>query len=313
MKKRPFARVVPLLVSAGLLFCSLSISAGQTVDPFYLKTLKEAEKAYLARNYKEAVKELEIAVFGLHRQKDLTGKAYVYLSLCHFHLNSLEKSEQCLRNALDLVGQEGLKSLEIHPSAGVELEKLIQLFKLDISLPQTETQKTGETEVLRTPTIKAPEEAARKQDKESIPSLEKLIQDNPRLTDTYYELARIYSQSGNLKAARDTFRRLITNNPTEVRGHLELGKIAYWSRRSKDAVQSLETFLRLTRNISIEEQAVMEANAYLILSAQRDRTKLRKLLQESQEIFLSGKIFSLPLRPQDRERLQSIWNSFQKK
>ena len=102
----------------------------QETDAFYKNLFKKGEKSFLAKKYKEAVKEFEIAVFGLYKEKELRGKAYVYLSLSHYYLKDIKKSEKYLREAFELLGDEGIKNLELDKSARSDLEKLIKYFKL---------------------------------------------------------------------------------------------------------------------------------------------------------------------------------------
>ncbi len=102
----------------------------QETDTFYKNIFKKGEKSFLAKKYKEAAKEFEIAVFGLYKEKELRGKASVYLSLSHHYLKDLKKSEKYLREAFELLGDEGIKNLELDKSARSDLEKLIEYFKL---------------------------------------------------------------------------------------------------------------------------------------------------------------------------------------
>jgi len=102
----------------------------QETDAFYKNLFKKGEKSFLAKKYKEAVKEFEIAVFGLYKEKELRGKAYVYLSLSHYYLKDLKKSGKYLTEAFELLGDEEIKNLELDKSARSDLEKLIEHFKL---------------------------------------------------------------------------------------------------------------------------------------------------------------------------------------
>ena len=53
------------LILVGLIFLGNSDLKCQETDAFYKNLFEKGEKSFLAKNYKEAVKELEIAVFGL--------------------------------------------------------------------------------------------------------------------------------------------------------------------------------------------------------------------------------------------------------
>ena len=114
----------------GVILIGFSNLTCQETDAFYKNLFKKGEKSFLAKKYKEAVKEFEIAVFGLYKEKELRGKACVYLSLSHRYLKDIKKSEKYLREAFELLGDEGIKNLELDKSARSELEKLIKYFKL---------------------------------------------------------------------------------------------------------------------------------------------------------------------------------------
>lgn len=126
--KKTFHLWVLLLV--GVILIGYSDLTCQETDAFYKNLFEKGEKSFLAKNYKEAVKELEIAVFGLYKEKELRGKAYVYLSLSHYYLKDIKKCEKYLREAFDLLGDEGIKNLELDKPARSDLEKLIEYFKL---------------------------------------------------------------------------------------------------------------------------------------------------------------------------------------
>jgi hypothetical protein len=104
--------------------------ACQETDAFYKNLFKRGEKSFLAKNYKEAVKELEIAVFGLYKEKELRGKAYVYLSLSHYYLKDIKKCEKYIRDAFELLGDEEIKKIELEKPARADLEKIIEYFRL---------------------------------------------------------------------------------------------------------------------------------------------------------------------------------------
>jgi len=114
----------------GVILFGYSDLTCQETDAFYKNLFKKGEKSFLAKKYKESVKEFEIAVFGLYKEKELRGKAYVYLSLSHYYLKDIKKSEKYLREAFELLGDEGIKNLELDKSARSDLEKLIEYFKL---------------------------------------------------------------------------------------------------------------------------------------------------------------------------------------
>lgn len=122
-----------IALSCWIYFSSLSILSAQQseqIDPFYLRLLEKAQKSFIAKNYMDAARDFEIASFGLTGDKTLKAKAYVYLSLSRFYLKDMKSSEKYLREAADLMGDQGFESLHIYESALPDLEKLLTLFKI---------------------------------------------------------------------------------------------------------------------------------------------------------------------------------------
>lgn len=134
MGKRKDTFIATLAVT--ILLGSLCLSA-QQVDPFYLNLLEKAEKSFIAKNYRVAARDFEIAAFGLMVNKSLQAKAKVYIGLCRYYLNDLRGSEKSLREAADLIGNQGFTSLLIYESAWPDLDKLISFFNL--ARPQDQT------------------------------------------------------------------------------------------------------------------------------------------------------------------------------
>jgi protein TonB len=123
------------LVMMGMASLAFTSSASQQTDPFYLRLLEKAQKSFLARNYADAARDLEIAAFGLSQDIILQAKAYVYLSLSHYYLNDIKKSESFLRQGVDLLGDRSLAILAIPESALPDVEKLLTFFDIQLAEP----------------------------------------------------------------------------------------------------------------------------------------------------------------------------------
>lgn len=319
--KRTVKKLVFFGIFLGLALGVPALPGGQDIDPFYLKLLEGGEKAYLDKNYDEAVQQLEIAAFGLYKNKELRAKAFVYMSLSYYQLKNAANGEEYLKNALALIGKDGLAGLQIPDSAKLDLEKIVRTFKLEISLLQSAPEKKPEQEPAKKQnapvagTARLSETPGKTSLKvESAEEFEKLIRENPHQANLYFRLSAFYVNAGNLKAAEKTLESLIVNNPAEVGGYLELAKLNYQERSLKNAEKNLEKFLAYAPNVSYQENAQAEAKSLLILSAylRGDSHKLQKLLQQFQEISQDEKIDGLPLNPQDKERLRMIWKTYGK-
>lgn len=294
---------------AGLIVIGNSNLKSQEVDPFYLNLLDKGEKSFLAGNYKDAVKELEIAGFGVFGEKKLRAKVYVYLGLSHYYLKEINKSEKYLKDAVNLVGEQEFRNLKIAESAWHELEKLLNYFKLkevkkeipDIAMEKFEI---ADSEITK------PEEKERAKiiDKSLARELEKNIKAQPRNADLYYDLYNIHRDNNNFRAAKKTLKNLVKNNPGEINGYYLLAKIEFRERNYKEAEKTFEKILNLSKRVQIEERISSEIRAYLILSSHlRGKKKnAQKRVSAWMDDFSKEKISFLSLDIQDKEKLQRI-------
>lgn len=215
----------------------------QEVDPFYLKLFREGEKSYLDNNYKQAIKELEIAVFGLRGDKNLVGKAYVYISLSYLHLKERDNCELNIRKATELVGLEGLEKLGIDQSARGDLKTVIDYFK--IGEPEEEPEET-------TP-------------KARIEELEEKIEAEPQNLAHYYALYELHRDKNDVKAARKVIQNLIKNNPEELIGPYLLGKIEFSQNNYAGALNYFNLVLKPFEGIEPENVMVVKSMIYVSL------------------------------------------------
>ncbi|UCC41105.1 MAG: tetratricopeptide repeat protein [Candidatus Aminicenantes bacterium] len=296
----------------------------QEADPFYLKLLTQGEKSLLAKNYREAAKELEIAAFGLHKEKNLRAKALVYLGLCHYYLRDMENCEKYMRQAFDLVGTEQIANLEkeIDESLRDDFRKLADRFKL-MPLPPEEKKEEPRTQVKPKKTEPKAKKSAQKEkpkpeikkkpevtevERDPVKALEKSIKDNPRNAASYYELYELQLRNNNPKDAKKTLENLVRNNPDEINGLFLLGKINFKERKFKEAEKNLERITTLSLRVQVEESVLDETKAYLILSfyLRGDREKAQRIIIESMSVLSPERISSLALDTREKEMLGGI-------
>ncbi len=292
---------------------------GQSIDPFYLQSLKDGELKFQAKRYKEASESLEIAAFGLHAKKDAFARTRVFLGLCYAHLNESAKAEQNLKSAQALLGREGLQSFDLPEPGKTDLAKALRIFGLDMpAAPKTElpadgtkTPAPGAKKAAEVPPAKAaiaPLAAGADAGLSGEALLRESIRREPRQAGPYYALAGLQAEAKNFAGAKATLNKLLENNPAEIRGHLELGRIAYRERRLKEAEKSLEKFLELKNNVPVERRRVLEARVFLALSAylRGDTKKARTALADTPELADPAFRNGLGLAADDLERLSGL-------
>lgn len=268
-------------------------SLGQEADPFYLNLLSQGERSLLEGNYRKAIDELEIAVFGLNKETRLEAKAYVYMSLSYHYLKNREQSEKYLKDAKNLIGEEELRSLEIHESTRTELESLLNSLKPEIDREKLQIEEDVNVQEL-------------------IKMLENEIKDNPRNVSLHYQLYDAYRSNNNRAYARRTLENLVKNNPAEINGYYLLGKFEYEEGDYKEADKIFEKVLELSKRVQLEESLSAQIKAYLILSShlRGKRNKAKERVFSWISDFQEEKISALPLDIEDKENLERIINVY---
>ncbi len=134
----------------------------QSAISFYENLLLSGERAFFSGDYEKAVKELEIAAFGLFLRKFSAAKAYILISLSYYHLDNQDSAGEFLIEAARLLGEEDLRELDLNidDSNRKVLESLIQdfdIFKAARTLQVPEEDPLPLEESPPTPVKKEPE------------------------------------------------------------------------------------------------------------------------------------------------------------
>jgi tetratricopeptide (TPR) repeat protein len=295
-------------------------AAGQDTDPFYRKTLENGETSYLAKSYEEAVRNLEIAVFGLAKEKTLQARGYVFLALSRAALQQKDLSAENLTSAITLIGGDELRAMNLPESVKAELEKLLASSSGHDSGPHPVSPPPPQKKEIETLPIVQPQPESPAPVPKTAPAISRVdrlreaMKTNPRDPLSYYELASHYRENEDIADARKTLETLLARNPAEIRGYLEIGRLEYAARNLKAAEKSLEKFLALTASVRIEDRLRDEGRALLLLSAwlRGDAKKTAKLFALSEDLFQAGRWDDLSLDAPDKERLRALRGSLKK-
>ena len=292
----------------GIVLLSSSLLYSQEIDPFYTKRLREGERQFQARNYKEAIKTLEIASFGLHRERNLEGEAYVYLSLCHYYLKDNEKTGEYLRKAASILGPAGIENLNIDRSAKNDLYNLLSRFNLtQVQKPRTINTPPPKTRP-QTQTTVQPVRPVKTTPKDRTSELQNRIKAEPQNIPLYYELYDLHRKNNYLNSAKEVLESLVKENPYEFEGFHFLGLINYQQRKYKDATKNFERVLTLSGKVPVQENLLLDTKAYLILCFNnlRDTKKIQELANNSIDDFSGRKLSLLSLNPRDMDEFLKI-------
>lgn len=338
-----------LILSTGLHMLSPQALLPQEAHAFYLNLFKKGQSAFLLKDYKEALKNFEVALFGLHGQKRLMGQGYAYMSLCAFHLEQREKSEELLKKSAQWLEADEARDFWTNLPADERdrFDKMVKDFgvSLNLGVPAAQAQNTSppvqdkrekvpvekpkeiekpvekpdvaktqqkavtETPVTERPLRYSPPPAIQ----DPAADLENKIAEAPQNSSLYYQLYDLYIQRQNLQAAEQVLRRLILQSPVEVNAYMTLGQLLYRQRRFAEAGENFEGILRIAGDVPVEAEAIKVARAYrlLCLHAQEERRKAREVFLASQQMFSPAGIAGLPLDSAEKDRLNQIVSIYQ--
>lgn len=282
------------------IFVLTALSEAQEDDPFYINLLNKGEISVLAGDYKQAVKDLEIACFGIKKNKKLKAKTCVYLGLCYIYLQDKIQGNKYFKKAEELLDPDGLNALDINEEVKHDLRRLSKAFSSD-----KEAQPIGSQILLPVPSERIPENESLNKEQ-----LEQGIDRDPQKNiPVYYELYSLYRVENNFQEAKKTIEKLIENNPKEVFGYYLLGTILYQEREFDKAKVNFEEFFRLSANLDIKHETLTEAISFLILSlyycGERDRAA--QLIVASKGILSKESILKIQLSDKDKIILTDLF------
>ncbi len=286
--------IIFLVVAFGIVGVLENTLRAQQVDSFYMDLLKRGEQSYLDNNYEEAIKQFEVAAFGLHNTKDLLAIANLYLCLSHYALNDLEKCEKYLAETETLIEEAGLDSVAIHEKAREDLEEI--MFHIRPEEPENPELKGKSQEELE----------------QEIKELDEHIKAEPTNTELYVNLYKHYLEVKNYKEARKTIEKLVRQKPNEIMGYYLIGVAHYIEGKYDDAADDFNRFFQHSNRVQVEDELLINARAYLILSYYKDGEKEKSLeiMGGSVEVFAIRLIKGLPLDRNDKVLLWNIRETF---
>ena len=202
-----------------------AVAAGPQVDPFYTHMLKTGEEAYRVRDCIKAVRYLEVAIFGLHPQKNLAAEGYVYLGLSHVYLKDFARGKDAFAQAAALLAPQGIETLELDETIRGDLERASD----SIGIRLAPRQSVGGP-------VSPKDEARAAGGAESTSDMERRLRIDPHDVRIYYRLFSIYDKNGDPRACERILSGLVLNNPKESHGFFLLGRLEFGRKKYKQAL-----------------------------------------------------------------------------
>lgn len=240
------------------------------VDPFYLRLLEEGKSLFAQNKLTEAVKNLEIAAFGLIEERPRLLEAYVYLVVSNYRLRQvsraafftseierlnlkpefdranlqaelynqfLEMESILWRLALAALSRPFTKGRAISASSPISSSqpgRPPESGKMNLSLEAM--KKEGLPVALLTDMLPPPQPTAIQ---EAI-KLEEAIKHDPGNGAAALRLAMVYEELGDWSKARNVLKNYLKINPECAVAHFELGRVLLQLRKPEEALKEIQ-------------------------------------------------------------------------
>lgn len=252
---------VALAVLLTLLFLSVRLHSAQAIDPFYLKLFQDGEASFQARDFTTAVKELEIALFGLSADRKKAAKAYIYLSLSYRVLKNRDLCRQFLSRAITILGEEGPDSLGLDAVTLNDYVRLVEDFR--IAPGATPGKQNG---VARD---KAAEPAAQKirrpVESSRVRELETRLKASPDEASIQYELVSLYFEQKNYRKIISIMEGVLKKHPKEVLAVFHLARARFFQKEYRRANYGFHEVISPSSENQITKNIVLLSTIYLTL------------------------------------------------
>jgi len=260
--RKPYGRCLAVAaVLAALIALGTGLTASQAIDPFYLKLFQDGEASFLAQDYTKAVKDLEVAVFGLSADRTKAAKACIYLSLSHNALKNMDLSRLFLSRAIMLLGKEGPGSLGLDIAALNGYERLIEDFRITPGAPEEQTGVAWEKTVAEPPVekIRPPVDPTR------IRELESRLKTSPDDSAIRYELGSLYFGQRAFKKLVGIMEGLLKKHPEEIDATFHLARARFFQREFRKAIDGFHKVISPASENQITKDMVLRSTIYLTL------------------------------------------------
>jgi len=247
-------RTFAIAILLALFLPSALLLPSQAIDPFYLKLFEDGEAAFLVKDYAKAVKDLEVAVFGLSADRTKTAKACIYLGLSHNSLKNRDLSRRFLSRAAGLVGEEGPGSLGLDMAALNGYEQLIEDFQITPGAPEEQTGVVWEKA--------APEPPV---DPSRVRELEARLKTSPDENAIRYELGSLYFEQGTYKKIVGIMEGILKKHPEEVSAVFHLARARFFQREFRKANDGFHKVISPASENQITKDMVLRSTIYLTL------------------------------------------------
>ncbi len=244
------------------LILGTGLASAQAIDPFYLRLFEDGEAAFVAGDDVKAVKDLEVAVFGLSTDRIRSAKANIYLALSHSSLKNAEKSRQFLRRAVELIGKDDPGSLGL---AGGALNAYGRLIEKLPAAPDAEAGGTAPPVWERSRETPSPSLIRPAVDPSEVKELEGRLGKEPDNDVLRIQLGDLYLRQGNYRKALKLTRDLLKRDPEEIMATYNLSRVLFFQKDYRDALEGFHKIIGPSSEEKVTKDAVLRSIIYVTL------------------------------------------------
>lgn len=250
-----FAAVSAILVLGN------GLASAQAIDPFYLRLFEDGETAFVVGDHAKAVKDLEVALFGLSADRTRAAKACIYLGLSYNTLKNRDKSRQFLVRAAGLVGKEGPGSLGLDKTALNGYERLIEDFRITPGAPEEQTGVVWEKASVEPPAQKTKPPV----DPSRVRELEARLKASPDNPAIRYDLGSLYFEQRAYKKLVGIMEGLLKKHPKEIDATFYLARARFYQREFRKAHDGFHKVISPASENLITKDMVLRSTIYITL------------------------------------------------
>ncbi len=226
------------------------------LDPFYEKLFEDGKYFYSIGDYAAAIENFKIAFFGFIDSPPKLLESFVYLTVCYYLTENLEKAKHFNNEIKRLKLQEYFKVIKLPEDLLDKFHDMNAYFeRLEQKTataapgnpPATQPMKSSASaartasESVLPPSIQPlPARSPQAELETEIKKLKESIKKDRTDFEAHLRLSAIYLEKKKLKAAKSVLEDLLKLAPDNAPAHFELGKILASEKKYRDALQHFQ-------------------------------------------------------------------------
>jgi tetratricopeptide (TPR) repeat protein len=257
-------KVTRLVASAlsAILVLGIGLAAAQGIDPFYLRLFEDGEAAFVAGDHAKAVKDLEVAVFGLSADRIRSARSCVYLALSHSSLKNAEKSREFLRRAVGLIGKDEPASIGLAGGALNAYERLLENLP---AAPEAQVDETAPPAWEKSRETAPPTMTKPSVDPAQVKELEGRLGGEPDNDALRLDLAALYIGQASYRKAVNLMRDLLKRDPEEIMATFHLSRALFFLKDHRKALEGFHKIIGPASEEKVTKDAVLRSTLYITL------------------------------------------------